>query len=165
MSRSGPNSLASNAVRSLYHHRRGGARRAIHYARGAVRGAGGAGRTDPGPGAGVAGRRSHAPRSLVQAAVPGYPDVKVVPVDTSPAAKQSGDGDIQHQLSANLTGAGYTNVKIMPDAFIVQATNKSGKPVMMFLSPDSLTVFTAVDAKGQDARTAPAGSAPADAAK
>jgi len=103
--------------------------------------------------------------------LPGYPDVKVVPVDTSPAAtttpaaKPSGDEDIQRQLSANLTEAGYTNVKIMPDAFIVEATNKSGKPVMMFLSPDSMTVFTAVDAKGQDARTAHAESKPADAAK
>ena len=104
-------------------------------------------------------------------AVPGYPDVKVVPVDASPAAtptpaaKPGGDEDIQHQLSANLTGAGYTNVKIMPDAFIVEATNKSGEKVMMFLSPDSMTVFTAVDAKGQDARTAPAESKPAAAAK
>jgi hypothetical protein len=33
------------------------------------------------------------------------------------------------KLSANLTGAGFTNVKIMPDAFIVVATNKSGEAV------------------------------------
>ncbi len=102
-------------------------------------------------------------------AVPGYPDVKVVPVDASPAAttpaKQSGDGDIQRQLSTNLTEAGYTNVKIMPDAFIVEATNKSGEAVTMFLSPDSLTVFTAVDAKGKDARTASTDAKPADAHK
>jgi hypothetical protein len=106
--------------------------------------------------------------AVAQNSVPGYPGVKVIPVDksvTAPAAKPSGGEDIQHQLSANLTGAGYTNVKIRPDAFIVEATNKSGEPVMMFLSPDSMTVFTAVDAKGQDAHTAPTGSPPAPAAK
>jgi GrpB-like predicted nucleotidyltransferase (UPF0157 family) len=102
--------------------------------------------------------------AVAQTAVPGYPDVKVIPVDTA-SPKPSGNQDIQHQLSVNLTEAGYTNVKIKPEAFIVEATNKSGEPVMMFLSPDSLTVFTAVDAKGQDARTAPAPSAPAGATK
>ncbi len=107
--------------------------------------------------------------AVAQNSIPGYPDVKVVPVDSSPiaaaaAAKRDGD-DIQHQLSANLTGAGYSDVKIAPEAFIVQATNKSGEKVVMFLSPDSLTVFTAVDAKGQDARAAPAVPPPLASAK
>jgi hypothetical protein len=103
--------------------------------------------------------------AIAQTAVPGYPDVKVVPVDTTQAANHNGGADIQKQLSANLTGAGYTDVKIVPEAFIVAATNKSGEKVVMFLSPDSLTVFTATDAKGQDSRTAPAGLPPAAAAK
>jgi hypothetical protein len=106
--------------------------------------------------------------AVAQTTVPGYPGVKVVPIDAPPAAtapKHNGGEDIQQQLSANLTGAGYTNVKIMPDAFIVAATDKTGEPVMMFLTPDSMTVFTATDAKGQDARTAPAGAPPAPAAK
>jgi hypothetical protein len=35
----------------------------------------------------------------------------------------------------------------------------------MFLTPDSATVFTATDAKGEDARTAPSAPPPAAAAK
>jgi len=63
-------------------------------------------------------------------------------------------------LSANPTGAGYTDVKIMPDAFMVAATNKSGEKVVMFPAPDSLSMFTAVDAKGQEPRTIPAAPPP-----
>jgi hypothetical protein len=93
--------------------------------------------------------------------VPGYPDVKVVPVDNStaktPAAGTQANGaNLRQTLSSNMEKAGYTDVKIMLDAFIVEAKNKSGEPVMMFLTPDSLTVFTAQDAKGQDTAAAPA---------
>jgi hypothetical protein len=96
-------------------------------------------------------------------AVPGFPDVKVLPVDTTPAPAKDGFG-IRQQLAANLTKAGFTDVKIVPEAFLVQATNKSGDPVMMFISPDSMTVFTAEDAKGKDARTA-ADAAPSSTPK
>jgi hypothetical protein len=92
--------------------------------------------------------------AAAQNAVPAYPDTKVIPIQASVAAKPGG-GDMQQQLTTNLAKAGYTNVKIEPDAFIVGATNKSGEKVVMFLSPDSATVFTAMDPKGEDARTAP----------
>jgi len=102
--------------------------------------------------------------AAAQTAVPGSPSTKAIPVDTSAAAKIAG-GDIQRQLTANLTTAGYTDVKIVPDGFIVGATNKAGEKVVMFLTPDSATVFTALDAKGQDTRTAPSAPSPAAAAK
>jgi hypothetical protein len=62
---------------------------------------------------------------------------------------------MRQQLSDNLAKSGYTNVRVMPEAYIIQANNKAGEPVTMFLSPDSMTVFTAQDPKGQDAKTAP----------
>jgi hypothetical protein len=62
------------------------------------------------------------------------------------------------QLSDNLTKAGYTDVKVVPEAFLVEAKNKAGERVVMFLSPDSTTVFTAQDAKGQETKTAPLAS-------
>ena len=92
-------------------------------------------------------------------AVPGYPDVKVIPVDTAAkpatAGTQALGASMRQQLSDNLQKAGYTDVKVTPEAFIVNATNKSGEAVTMFLSPDSLTVFTAQDSKGQETKTAP----------
>ena len=72
------------------------------------------------------------------------------------AAKQAAaTTSMRQQLSDNLTKAGYTDVKVMPEAFIIKANNKAGEPVIMFLSPYSMTVFTAKDPKGQDAKTAP----------
>ena len=96
--------------------------------------------------------------AAAQTTVPGYPDTNVIPIDTSAPVKHGGE-DIQRQLTANLIRAGYTNVKIEPDAFIVGATNKAGEKVVMFLTPDSATVFTAMDVKGADARTSPAAAA------
>jgi hypothetical protein len=92
-------------------------------------------------------------------AVPGYPDVKVLPVDSAtkpaPAGTQASGTSMRQQLSDNLRKAGYTDVKVVPEAFIVEAKNKAGEAVTMFLSPDSMTVFTAQDPKGQDTKTAP----------
>ena len=95
-------------------------------------------------------------------AVPGYSDVKVLSMDTAakpatPAAEAAGNS-MRMQLSDNLTKAGYTDVKVVPEAFLVEAKNKAGERVVMFLSPDSMTVFTAQDAKGQETKTAPLAS-------
>ena len=70
--------------------------------------------------------------------VPGYPDVKVLPVDSAakpvtPAA-QAAVLTMREQLSENLKKAGYTNVKVVPEAFLVEAKNKAGEQVTMFLS-------------------------------
>jgi len=89
--------------------------------------------------------------------VPGYPGVKVLPV-VNPPATPAVTTSLQQQLSGNLIKAGFTDVKIMPEAFIIQAKNKAGDPVTMFFSPDSLTVFTAQDAKGQDSQASTAGT-------
>ena len=62
------------------------------------------------------------------------------------------------QLSDNLKKAGYTDVKEVPEAFIVEAKNKTGEHVTMFLSLDSMTVFTAQNAKGQETKSAPLAS-------
>src|SRR5665811_455937 len=41
------------------------------------------------------------------------------------------------------------SVKVMPDSFLVQATDKSGNPVTMFIGPNSMTEVTTVGANGQ----------------
>jgi hypothetical protein len=84
--------------------------------------------------------------------VPAAPREQAAPATP---AKQAAATSMRQQLSDNLTKAGYTNVKVMPEAFIIEANNKAGDPVTMLLSPDSMTVFTAQDPKGQDAKTAP----------
>jgi len=60
---------------------------------------------------------------------------------TAATANANGSG-IRGKLIANLEQAGFTDVTVMPDSFLVQATDKSGNPVTMILSPDSMAVFS-----------------------
>jgi hypothetical protein len=79
---------------------------------------------------------------------------------TTPAAapadgqQQNGPG-IRAQVKENLEHAGFTGVTVMPDAFLVQATDKSGNPVTMFLNPNSVTVVS--EAKAPTTAAQPAG--------
>ena len=107
----------------------------------------------------AASSMSYAQTAPAAHAVPGYPDVKVLPVDTAakpatPPTEAAGT-NLRMQLTDNLKKAGYTDVKVVPEAFLVEAKNKAGDQVRMFLTPDSMTVFTAQDPKGQDTKSAP----------
>ena len=50
---------------------------------------------------------------------------------------------VAQKLRSDLGKAGYTNITIMPSSFIVRAKNSEGFPVMMVISPDSVTALTA----------------------
>jgi len=39
---------------------------------------------------------------------------------------------LSQQVTKNLQESGFTNVKVMPNSFLVQANDKSGNPVRMF---------------------------------
>ena len=61
---------------------------------------------------------------------------------------------IEQQVRANLQNAGFTDIKIMPQSFLVRAKDKSGNPVMMVINPDSITSLTEIDQpKGQSTTT------------
>lgn len=47
--------------------------------------------------------------------------------------------DMQQQMTTNLQQSGFSDVKVMPDSFLVQAKDKSGNPVTMFITPNSMT--------------------------
>ena len=49
---------------------------------------------------------------------------------------------VAQKLRSDLGKAGYTNITIMPSSFIVRAKNSEGSPVMMVISPDSVTALT-----------------------
>ena len=50
--------------------------------------------------------------------------------------------NMQQQVRSNLQSAGFTDIKIMPESFLVRAKDKSGNPVMMVINPDSITAVT-----------------------
>src|SRR5664279_877466 len=73
------------------------------------------------------------------------------PTSAPPATTktQTSGTNLQQQVTTNLQNSGFTNVKVMPDSFLVQATDKSGNPVSMFIGPNSMTEVTTVGANGQ----------------
>ena len=46
---------------------------------------------------------------------------------------------LRADISESLGKAGFSDVRVMPDSFVVQAKDKSGNPVSMFIGPNSVT--------------------------
>ncbi len=49
---------------------------------------------------------------------------------------------MQQHVKNDLEQAGFKNVQVMPESFLVRATDKEGRPVMMVINPDSITTVT-----------------------
>ncbi len=61
-----------------------------------------------------------------------------------PALAQSTDatGDVSKKLHDDLTARGFTDVKIVPQAFLISAKDKDGNPLVMLVGPNSMTVLS-----------------------
>jgi hypothetical protein len=55
---------------------------------------------------------------------------------------------LTQRLTTNLEESGFTNVKVMPNSFSVQANDKSGNPVKMFITPNSMAEVTTSNKSG-----------------
>jgi hypothetical protein len=51
---------------------------------------------------------------------------------------------LRAQLRENLSKSGFTDIKMIPSSFYIQAKNKMGEPVAMVIGPDSFTEVTEV---------------------
>ena len=61
------------------------------------------------------------------------------------AATPSGPtAKMRQQLEESLTKAGFTDIKIMPESFLIRAKDQNGNPMMMVVNPDSVTEVEAV---------------------
>jgi hypothetical protein len=58
---------------------------------------------------------------------------------------------LQQQMKSDLQNAGFTDVTVRPDSFLVRAKDKSGSPVTMMIDPDSLTEVVDANAAGNPA--------------
>jgi PRC-barrel domain len=72
-----------------------------------------------------------------------------VPASTTTANSQPNGTNLRQQLTNNLQQSGFTDIKVVPDSFLVQATDKSGNPVTMFIGPHSSTEVTTVGSNAQ----------------
>lgn len=53
--------------------------------------------------------------------------------------------NLRQQVRQNLAAAGFTDIKVMPESFLVRAKDRTGNPVMMIINPDSVTAVTALN--------------------
>ena len=68
---------------------------------------------------------------------------------TTAANPQPSGSSLRQQLTSTLQQSGFTNIKVVPDSFLVQANDKSGNPVTMFIGPNSATELTTVGSNDQ----------------
>jgi hypothetical protein len=63
---------------------------------------------------------------------------------TNMQSKGQSTPQIAAQLRQTLADAGFTDIHVMPQSFLVRAKDKQGNPVMMVMNPDSVTAVTAI---------------------
>jgi hypothetical protein len=64
------------------------------------------------------------------------------------ASVRPGNADLQQRLKQDLQQAGFTDVSVLPDSFLVQAKDRSGNPVTMIVGPNSMTAIVAQTTSG-----------------
>jgi methionine-rich copper-binding protein CopC len=63
---------------------------------------------------------------------------------SSSATNTQAPENLPVELRQKLTSAGFSDVKVVPSSFVVSAKDPQGRPVMMHLTPHSMTVMTEV---------------------
>jgi len=66
------------------------------------------------------------------------------PAKSTAAKAQPNGASLRQQVTTNLQQSGFTDVKMVPDSFLVQAKDKAGNAVTMFITPDSMAEVTTV---------------------
>lgn len=61
---------------------------------------------------------------------------------TSPVNVQQ----LEQKITQDLRSDGYTNIRVVPDSFLVNATDKRGNPVVMIINPHSVFAISEVGA-------------------
>jgi hypothetical protein len=84
--------------------------------------------------------------ALAQSPTPNSGSAPAAATATSP---QPGGSSLRQQLTSSLQQSGFTNIKVVADSFLVQANDKSGNPVTMFIGPHSATEVTTVGSNDQ----------------
>ncbi len=64
------------------------------------------------------------------------------------AGQAAQHANLRQQMRDTLQQAGFTKVKVVPDSFLVQAMDKSGHKVTMFINPQSMTEIVDVPPGG-----------------
>lgn len=63
------------------------------------------------------------------------------------------------KIKQDLQSAGFTDIKVVAQSFVVQAKSKDGDPVLMTIGPRGMSVFEAMNSKDSASDKATTGSA------
>lgn len=57
------------------------------------------------------------------------------------------------KIKQDLQGAGFTDIKVVAESFVVQAKSKDGDPVLMTIGPHGMSVFEAMNGDNNPSTT------------
>ena len=83
---------------------------------------------------------------------PRWPALAQSAATTTPQNSSQSPGNSKQNLAAaqqiqqDLKNAGFTDVKVVAESFVVQAKSKDGNPVLMTIGPHGMSVFEAMNA-------------------
>jgi hypothetical protein len=63
------------------------------------------------------------------------------------------------KIKKDLQSAGFTNVKVVAESFVVQAKSRDGDPVLMTIGPHGMSVFEAMNSNNSSSDQSTTGSA------
>jgi len=78
---------------------------------------------------------------------PAYAAPVIADANAMKGADEMQHTSLRQHLQENLSKAGFTDIKIMPSSFYVQAKDKKGDPVAMVIGPDSFAEVTELPAQ------------------
>ncbi|WP_439393416.1 hypothetical protein ACRQ5Q_29355 [Bradyrhizobium sp. PMVTL-01] len=64
---------------------------------------------------------------------------------TSQSPSNSGQTAAAQQIRDDLQKAGFTDIKVVAESFVVQAKTKDGNPMVMTIGPHGMSVFEAMN--------------------
>lgn len=72
------------------------------------------------------------------------PNSQATQPSTANATQNPNPAATQQQIQSDLKNAGFTDVKVVAESFVVQAKTKDGNPVVMTIGPHGMSAFEAM---------------------
>ena len=83
--------------------------------------------------------------ALVAVAISGPAFSQNAPNSSQSSANSSQNLAAAQQIQQDLKSAGFSDVKVVAESFVVQAKTKDGHPVVMTIGPHGMSVFEAMN--------------------
>ena len=79
------------------------------------------------------------------------------PTASQPSARTSQNMAVSQQIQQDLTQAGFQDVTVVAESFVVRAKTKNGDPVLMTIGPRGMSVFEALSGPSRSGTTGSTG--------